>query len=99
MRTGDWIGTTGNRGTSTAPHLHMEVYEWFPRDEDRDTSRGWQRVDPVSVFPAHAFQEEGYDGTADVIATGLAAAVFAGLGRESWKRFFRPYTRFPVRED
>ena len=57
IQKGDWIGVIGLRGSAGSPHVHLEVFEFFPddpafasNDGDYHPVAGLQRIDPRSLF-------------------------------------------------
>lgn len=66
----------GDAGEGTGPHVHLEVYEYFPEDSvpqtyDLDNGKPghFDRVNPLSVFPPR-FYTLGNDDTTALINYG-----------------------------
>ncbi len=62
VKAGDWIGSLGNWGQGTGPHVHLEVYEYFPEDKELQTDTNpkysvefLDRVNPLSMFPSDSY--------------------------------------------
>jgi hypothetical protein len=83
VRKGEWIGRVGYNGLSAGPggsgnsHVHLEVYEYFERDEKGNALGSWRRVDPLSLFERGGIGERSYlQGGMD--SSGLIRAALEG---------------------
>lgn len=74
VRAGDIIGKTGNTGTSTAPHIHVELIPPNPRY----TSYSWGRIDSVP-FMTEPYLPNKYVSWAGGATTGKGATGAAVL--------------------
>lgn len=72
VRAGDIIGKTGNTGTSTAPHIHVELIPPNPKY----TSYSWGRIDPLPYL------DEPYAPNTQVSWTGSSTS---GAGSSAGK--------------
>lgn len=65
VQKGQWIGRVGYNGLSaqsgpSGSHIHLEVYEYFERDETGNALGRWRRIDPLSLFEPDAIRERRY---------------------------------------
>lgn len=72
VRAGDIIGKTGNTGTSTAPHIHVELIPPNPKY----TSYSWGRIDSVP-FMTDPYLPNKYTSWTGAATTGKGSAATA----------------------
>jgi murein DD-endopeptidase MepM/ murein hydrolase activator NlpD len=65
VKAGEEIGHVGNEGVGTAPHMHIEVFEYFTSISGSGAG-GWRRIDPVSVFSGSSCNKNWIDLSRDM---------------------------------